>query len=96
MDQRLDPGAAAEQRGEHAGAGTQIERAREDARHVVQPLDEPLRRLAEKEVVIGETARRALAMRAHGPAVEDDRRSHGTSPSATGAARKRGRARARR
>ena len=60
----------------HAAARAEFERERKLAVDVVEPLGQALRRLTEKKIVIDESLRRALAMIAHGVAVEDDGAAH--------------------
>jgi hypothetical protein len=76
-DQALDSAMSRDRARHHCAMRAEIERQREGAAHVVEPVGQPLRRLAPQEIVRGEHARGTRAVAAHGTAVEDERR-HGS------------------
>ncbi len=71
LHQRLDPAARSKRLGQKPRARAEIECQRKPPRHVAQPVGEPVRDLAEQEVVLGQNGRPAIAMRPHQPSIED-------------------------
>jgi hypothetical protein len=56
---------------QYAGSAAELQRYREGGTHIVQPVEQRLANGAEQEIVLGESACRAIAMTAHQMPIEN-------------------------